>query len=172
MPNNKWEKISDMSEDEFTSAFNTINVNRDALHSALRVMGRNFLKTKRMKDMWSLDCPTTNYCYTVSEFIYWYKAKEYRLRFNHKGQSRVSVCFTNIPSIPGIKHCFLTYQHYYGFVYIWDLTADQFEDYNELIEAYKNARRGFFVQSGCKGPSSRARHLARLMGYDEDEWET
>lgn len=131
------------------------------LHDALRKMGKKYLKPK-YRDAWSPDRPTKNYCYVVTEFVYWYSAKQYR--------GKLHVYHTKSPDDPSITHWFCTYRHYHGFEYVYDLTADQFDNWTPDI--YTNARRGFFIQSGCIGPSNRAKVLAELMGYDKDGWLT
>jgi hypothetical protein len=49
-----------------------------------------------------------------------------------------------------------------------DVTCDQFEDYSLLD--YSIAKPKMFLQTGCTGPSKRAKHLAQLLGFQEKEW--
>lgn len=118
------------------------------LHSSLLKMGKTYLKNKRMKDMWTPEYPTTNYCYVVSEYYYWnvliFKSDDIRVKS------------TKIPSQPGITHWFLTINEK-----VFDPTADQFSDYSEID--YDNSVNRFFLQAGFYGPSERAKILAEHM---------
>lgn len=148
-------------------------VEQPELHDALRTMGKKYLKPE-FRDAWTPDRPTKNYCYVVTEFVYWYSIKELRKRLygdswpGNELQSRVRVFHTKSPDDPSITHWFCAYRHYHGFEYIYDLTADQFDNWN--YDIYTKARPGFFIQSGARGPSKRAKVLAGLMGYREDYW--
>lgn len=51
-------------------------IDRDKLHDALRQMGKECLKKPYYKDKWTPECPTTGYCYAVSEVVYHYLAPE------------------------------------------------------------------------------------------------
>lgn len=139
-------------------------VQQKELHDALRIMGKKYLKPE-FKDAWTYDRPTKNYCYVVTEFVYWYSNKYFR--------QDMRVLHTKSPDDPSITHWFLKFvfpdlSNEPRSTYILDLTADQFDNWNETI--YTNARVGFFIQSGAKGPSKRAKVLAGLMGYREDYW--
>jgi hypothetical protein len=135
--------------------FAIAGVSKDKLHSCLRIMGKEHLHDQRMKDMWKYEFPTINYCYTVCEYVYWYV---------FSAGSEWDIRTTNILSAPRIKHWFL--RRIDGQVV--DLTADQFDDHSEIN--YNDSRRSGFLQSGCTGPSKRARILATLMGHDEHSW--
>ena len=134
--------------------FTKSGVNKARLYDSLRTMGRKHLKTKEMRDAWSEDNPTYCYCYVVSEMAYWYVAP--------KGTIPMAM---KVPGDPG-THRFLVYPD--GFIV--DLTAEQFPNYEDVI--YENGKRSMFMQTGCVGPSKRAKMLATLMGYEEDDWIT
>lgn len=51
-----------------------------------------------------------------------------------------------------------------------DLTANQFDNRDDI--GYNEAKSRFFLQTGCTGPSKRARLLASLMGHDESDWKS
>lgn len=146
-------RISSLKLDEM---FSRAGVSKELFHNSLKTMGVAHIKGSRMKAMWKEDRPTINYCYVACEFAYWYACRDNRSSW------KVYTC--NIPSLPGIKHWFM--KNSLGEVI--DLTADQFDNHAEID--YNNSRRSGFIQSGCIGPSRRARLLASLMGYDEDEW--
>ena len=52
--------------------FRLAGIEKEKLHEALIKMGKKHLKTKAMKDNWSEDNPTKNYCYVIAEFVYYY----------------------------------------------------------------------------------------------------
>ena len=113
-------------------------------YDSLILMGKDGLKTKKMKDEWSKNNPTRNYCYVVSEFLYKYIAPQ------------------------GVKHFSIKideedYTHHYlkwDDGTIIDLTAEQFEDYSK-IDYSKSYTSGFIG----KGVSKRTQQFAELMGY-------
>ena len=144
-----------ISNEKLDEMFHVVGVSKDKLHSCLRTMGTDHLFDQRMKDMWKPEFPTINYCYTVCEFVYWYVCQ---------ATTEWDIRTTDIPSAPGIKHWFLKRQD--GMIV--DLTADQFDNHEEIN--YNDSKRSGFIQSGCIGPSKRARFLATLMGYDEESW--
>lgn len=148
-----------ISDSELNEMFGRANVNKDMLRDSLRKMGTKYLKNERMRKMWNPSIPTINYCYVVSEFVYWYALKD--------KQSRLLVMTTKIPSKPGITHWFLQYKR----GNLIDLTADQFENWEEIDYA-DGASKRFFLQTGHTGPSKRAKILAELMGYNENSWAT
>jgi hypothetical protein len=144
-----------ISNEKLDEMFLAVGVSRDNLHSCLRTMGTEYLFNQQMKDMWKPEFPSINYCYTVCEYVYWYVCG---------ATTEWDIRTTDIPSTPGIKHWFLRRQD--GMII--DLTADQFDNYAEMN--YNDSRRSGFIQSGCIGPSKRARILATMMGHDEDSW--
>ena len=144
-----------ISNEKLDEMFDAVGVWKPKLHACLRTMGTEHLFDQRMKDMWKPEFPTINYCYTVCEFVYWYVCQ---------GTTAWDIRTTDIPSTPGIKHWFLRRQD--GMIV--DLTADQFDNHEEIN--YNDSKRSGFIQSGCIGPSKRARILASLMGYDDDSW--
>jgi hypothetical protein len=144
-----------ISNEKLDKMFSSVGVGKDELHTCLRTMGTDYLLNQQMKDMWKPEFPTINYCYTVCEYLYWYVCG---------ATTEWDIRTTDIPSTPGIKHWFLRRTD--GRVI--DLTADQFDNYDEIN--YNDSKRSGFIQSGCIGPSKRARILATLMGHDEDSW--
>ena len=126
------------------SLFKKLGIDKDKFYQALRTMGKDGLKTKKMRDEWSEDNPTRNYCYMVSEFIYKYIAPK------------------------GVKHLMLKVKgedathHFLKWVdgTIVDLTAEQFSDYSK-IDYSKSYTSGFIG----KGVSKRTREFAQLMGF-------
>ena len=144
-----------ISNEKLDDMFQAVGVSKDNLHSCLRTMGTEYLFNQQMKDMWKPEFPSINYCYTVCEYVYWYVCK---------ATTEWDIRTTDIPSTPGIKHWFLRRQD--GMII--DLTADQFDNYAEMN--YNDSRRSGFIQSGCIGPSKRARILATMMEHDEDSW--
>lgn len=117
-------------------------VKKDDLYDALRKMGPVDLKPALRKD-WSVENPTRNFCYVVSEFVQ---------NFVLPGSTAYSLI------VPGDD-----YKHYYvvdNSGHVIDLTAEQFPDYS--IIDYQAAKKAHFMHPS---PSKRARKLAGLMGY-------
>ncbi len=120
------------------------------LNLALRTMGREHIM-KHLQEDWSFKNPTRNYCWVVSEFLYWYIAP--------KGSSALKL------EIPGdtAPHIFMRWPG----GDIVDLTVQQFDcivDYNEAT------RTSFRPAPGSGGPSKRSMLLAELLGIDVDSW--
>ncbi len=131
------------------SMFKFSGVSKQDLYFSLRKMGKEHLKTKSMRDIWTPENPTQNYCYVVAEFVYWFVAPYDSTPFALR-----------VPS----------YDTWHRFVKwpdgtIVDLSCEQFYDWSEID--YTKAKVMFFLQTGCRGPSRRARILAELMKYDE-----
>ena len=125
--------------------FDKVGIDRENFYDCLKEMGRDGLKTKKMKDEWSEDNPTKNYCYVVSEFLYRYIVP--------KGTKHLSL------KVDGEE-----YTHHYLELKdktIIDLTAEQFDDYDK-IDYSKGYLSGFIG----KGVSNRTKEFAELMGYD------
>ena len=127
--------------------FDFSGVDKECLYCSLIEMGKKHLKTKAMKEIWSPENPTQNYCYVVAEFVYWYIAP-----YDSTAWS------LNV----------LSYDTLHRFVKwpdgtIVDLSCEQFMDWSEID--YTKAKRRMFLQTGCTGPSKRARILADLMGH-------
>ena len=61
-----------IEEEKLQSMFSLAGIEKEKLHEALIKMGKKHLKTKAMKDNWSEDNPTKNYCYVIAEFVYYY----------------------------------------------------------------------------------------------------
>lgn len=135
--------------------FAQAGVNRERLLDALRQMGKKHLKKKSFKDIWSEKNPTRNYCYVVSEFVYYYLAPNGTVPYA-----------LVVPGDEGL-HRFLKYPEDYD-PHIIDLTCDQFSDYS-LID-YSKAKVCYFLQTACTGPSKRARILAELMDINPKCW--
>ena len=134
-----------IGNEKLESMFKVAGIEKKVLHKALLQMGTKQLKTKQMRDAWSEDNPTKNYCYVVSEMVFYYLAppgsKPYKL--------------PNIPGDDGL-HRFLKWPD----GTIVDLTVDQFPNYEDVN--YENGKVCYFMQTGVKGPSKRARLLAEL----------
>ena len=134
-----------IGNEKLKSMFKVEGIKKSVLHKALLQMGTKQLKTKQMRDAWSEDNPTKNYCYVVSEMVFYYLAppgsKPYKL--------------PNIPGDDGL-HRFLKWPD----GTIVDLTVDQFPNYEDVN--YENGKVCYFMQTGVKGPSKRARLLAEL----------
>jgi hypothetical protein len=133
--------------ERLNSMFQFAGIDKTKLYDALRTMGIKQLK-KEMREGWSPDNPTRCFCYVVSEFVYWYVAPNGSIPYS-----------VGVPGDPWI-HRYLRWPD--GTVV--DLTAEQFDNH-ELVD-YNLGKRRMFLQTGCKGPSKRARMLAELMGYD------
>lgn len=133
--------------------FQAAGLSKEALYTALRTMGPKAIKPA-FRGGWSESNPVWCTCYFVSEFAYFYLAP--------KGTKAYSV---KVPGDPG-THRFLMWPN--GIIV--DLTAEQFPDYELVKSVYPNAKVTMFMQTGCKGPSQRARELARLLGYSEGAW--
>jgi len=118
--------------------FSLAGVRRDVLLEVLREMGPVYLKGT-LKREWSLENPTRNFCYVVSEWLVNFilpSAKAFRV------------------VIPGdsAKHYFVRLLPTGTII---DLTAEQFEDYSKV--EYPAATRATFMYPS---PSKRARVLA------------
>ena len=124
--------------------FRKVGIDKKKFYESLISMGVDGLKTKQMREEWSIDNPTRNYCYVVSEFIYRYLAP--------KGTKHYSI------KIDGedITHHFLRWED----GTIIDLTAEQFDDYSKL-DYSKSYPSGFIG----KGVSKRTQQFAKLMGF-------
>jgi hypothetical protein len=143
-----------ISEERLQTMYGLAGVNKQTLHDALRVMGKKHLKTKLMKEGWTHDNPTKNYCYVIAEFVYYYLSprgsKPYKL-----------------PGIPGDDglHRFIMWPDYS----VVDLAVDQFPNFEDVD--YTKAKKCYFMVNtfGVPGPSKRTRILAELMGYELSE---
>lgn len=124
--------------------FRKVGIDKSKFYNSLLSMGVDGLKTKQMKEEWSIDNPTRNYCYVVSEFIYKYLAPDGTKHYSIKIEGEE------------VTHHFLKWKD----GTIIDLTAEQFEDYNK-IDYSKSYPSGFIG----KGVSKRTKEFARLMGY-------
>jgi hypothetical protein len=133
-------------DDVLAASFARVPFTRAALHAALIELGPKFLKSRDMRDAWTASNPTRNTCYVVSEMVFFFCAPE--------GTTPMAL------EVPGDqnKHRFLRYPDGSNV----DLACDQFERY-ELLD-YTKAKRSPFMQTGCTGPSARARQLADALG--------
>ena len=134
-----------ISEKKLQSMFEVAGIEKSVLHDALLQMGRKYLKTKQMKDAWSEDNPTKNYCYVIAEFVYYYLAPKGTIPYK----------LPNIPGDDGL-HRFLKWPD----GTIVDLAVDQFPNYEDVN--YEEGKVCYFMQTAVKGPSKRARLLAEL----------
>lgn len=133
--------------------FEVAQLSKDELYTALRKMGAKAIKPA-FRGGWSDAVPTWCTCYFVSEFAYFYLAP--------KGTKPYSV---KVPGDPG-THRFLKWPT----GEIVDLTAEQFPDYELVKSVYPLAKVTMFMQTGCVGPSQRAKQLAGLLGFNESAW--
>jgi hypothetical protein len=126
--------------------FRKVGIDKDRFYKALRTMGKDGLKTKKMRDEWSKDNPTRNYCYIVSEFIYKYIAPKgvKHLMLKVKGE--------------GATHHFLKWVD----GTIVDLTAEQFG----FKLDYSKARGSSFFNPPPYGAAENTRRFAELMGFE------
>lgn len=134
--------------DQLDTMFAIAGLDRHALHDALRQMGPAFLHKPAYRTEWSPENPTRNFCYVVSEFVYYYIAP-----LGSKAYGLV------IPGDAGL-HRFVKWPDQT----IVDLTCDQFSDYS-VVDYSQAVVRPFLPVSGKAQPSRRARHLAQVLGY-------
>lgn len=138
-----------ISNAEIEKMFEIANLNRKYLLNALIEMGPKFLHNKKMKEEYDVNNPTRNFCYVVSEFVYYYIAPEGSKPYGLRIEGDESL------------HRFVKWPD----GRIVDLTCDQFPDYSKVV--YQNAKvTNFLPVSGKWQPSKRARHLAGLLGYE------
>ena len=52
--------------------FRKVGIDKNKFYDSLIKVGTDGMKTKQMKEEWSVENPTKNNCYMVSEFIYKY----------------------------------------------------------------------------------------------------
>jgi hypothetical protein len=129
--------------------FRIANLNRKDLHDALIEMGPKFLHNKKMREEYDVNNPTRNFCYVVSEFVLHYIAP--------KGSKPYGLKIDGDESL----HRFIKWPD----GTIVDLTCDQFSDYSKVV--YENAKVcPFLPVNGKSQPSKRAKHLAKLLGYE------
>ena len=133
-----------ITDKELQKMFDKAGVSKERLHSALIKMGKKNLKTKLMRDKWSDEYPTTNYCYVIAEFVFCFFAPDGTIPYKLKG----------IPGDDGL-HRFLRWSD--GTVI--DLAVDQFPNYEDVN--YELGRKCYFMYPS---PSKRARLLAELYG--------
>lgn len=124
--------------------FRKVGIDKNKFYESLITMGTDGLKTKQMKEDWSVDNPTKNNCYMVSEFIYKY--------LSPSGTKHLSI------KVEGdtLPHHYLKWDD----GTIIDLTAEQYEDYSKL-DYSKGYSSGFIG----KGVSKRTKKFGDLMGY-------
>lgn len=143
-----------ISEERLQEMYELAGVTKERLHESLKIMGTNHLKTKLMKEAWSEDNPTKNYCYVIAEFVYYYLSprgsKPYKL--------------SDIPGDDGL-HRFIMWPDYS----IVDLAVDQFPNFEDID--YTQAKKCYFMYNtqGNPGPSNRTRLLGELMGLKLSE---
>lgn len=121
--------------------FERVGITRDALYTALRTMGREHLR-RDLRNDWSPEYPTRNYCYVVAEYVHNFLAPE--------GSTAWRLV------VPGDMA-----EHWFNRLRdgtLIDLAAEQFPRYADQVQ-YQNAKRGSFIVT----PSRRARLLAELV---------
>lgn len=123
-------------------------ISQKKLNAALRDMGTKFLRSD-LRDDWSADNPTRNYCYVIAEVVYWYLAPNGSTVWELK--------------LPGelAPHRFVKDPN----GNILDMAAEQFD----FALPYSQAREKFFMQTGGTGPSKRAKILAEKLGLSLTE---
>ena len=89
------------------------------------------------------------YCYVIAEFVWFYIAPDGSKPYSLK-----------VPKDPGL-HRFIKWPD----GTIVDLAIRQFDNYEDVD--YTQAQVRYFLQTGCTGPSKRAKILAELMEYNE-----
>jgi hypothetical protein len=137
-----------ISEEVLSKMFEVAGIRKEQLHSALIEMGPKFLHSKKMREEYDVNNPTRNFCYVVSEFVFYFIAPSGSKAYGLKIDGDESL------------HRFVKWPD----GTIVDLTCDQFPDYSKVV--YENAKvRPFLPVSGKAQPSKRARHLAKLLGY-------
>lgn len=112
-------------------------------------MGTQYLRAD-LRDDWSEENPTRNYCYVIAEFVYWYLAPD--------GSTVWQL------QLPGEKAPHVFVKDASGNVL--DMAAEQFD----FDLPYERAREKFFLQTGGKGPSKRAKILATKLGFLAESW--
>ena len=131
-----------ISNRELQNMFRLANMSKKKLHSALRVMGKNHLKSQ-WRDQWTEDRVTTGYCYPVSEVV-----------FHFTNRNTDSYILKNSDNT---THWFLRTKT--GRVI--DLTADQIDGY---FDYDSGVQRRFMT----KEISMRGKILAMLIGVIYD----
>lgn len=132
-----------MTKIELEYMFLISGISRQKFYTALRTMGKKYLKVG--KDKWTADRPTTGYCYVVSELVYHY--------------SNIRTQPYTLTHTDGGTHWFLKTKSTGEII---DLTADQIDgdfDYDSGI------RRSFLT----KQISKRGRILAQLLGLENTD---
>jgi hypothetical protein len=135
-------------------SFSHVPFTRAALHGALRRMCPRALKaydaptTAAMRNAWQPENPARFCCYFVSEMVYWYCAP-----ISSTPMSLV---------VPGddTLHRFIEWPD----KTIVDVTCDQFS----FPLDYSQRKPRMFLQTGCTGPSKRARQLAAELELGPD----
>ncbi len=139
-----------ISNTELNKMYDRVGLDKKTLHKALIQMGTKHLKTKQMRDNWSVNNPTKNYCYVVAEFVYYYLTQKKSIPYKLSG----------IPEDDGL-HRFVKLDD----GTIIDLAVEQFENYEDVD--YERAKVCYFIQNKYlkNRPSKRTRILADLCGY-------
>lgn len=139
-----------ISDTELDKMYRKVGFDKKTLHSALIKMGKKHLKTKQMRDSWSTENPTKNYCYVISEFVYYYLTNKNSTPYK----------LPNIPNDDGL-HRFVKLED----GTIIDLAVEQFENYEDVD--YSKSSICYFIQNKYlkNRPSKRTRILGELCGY-------
>lgn len=125
--------------------FQFSGVDKAELYAALRKMGKAELKPD-LRDEWTPENPTRNFCYVIAEFVHKFIAPANSQAFRLKVEGDIA------------EHWFIRWPN----GALVDLAAEQFEDYSKIH--YENAKKAKFMHPS---PSRRARKLAELMGIDD-----
>lgn len=128
---------------ELQKMYDTAGIDKNRLYKALLEWGNKGINGGKYKKEWSIDNPTKNYCYVVSEMVYNY--------FKTEG------AIPMIVKVDGydITHRYLLYPNNQ----IVDLTAEQFPDY-EKVDYSKGKKCNFLPTPN--GISLRAQKLYEL----------
>lgn len=127
------------------AVFHMVGISHQKFLEALRTMGPQHLKTKKMRDAWDPTNPTRNYCYVIGQFTYCYLAPEGSVPYS---------LVVDDPEVFGTKHYFVRWPN----GQIVDLAAEQFPNH-ELVDYNRGKRASFFPP----WPDTRTRLLASLL---------
>lgn len=121
-----------------------VGIDRTKLRTALKQMGKKYINDKQMREEWTEDNPTRNYCYVVSEMV----------KFYYLPNSTPYI----LKDIPGeiSNHRYLMCEDK-----VIDLTQDQYDDISKLDYSKGKGQSFMFTKTGI---SSRAKILKEI--YD------
>jgi hypothetical protein len=133
-----------IKKNDLEQMYSFAGVDKDKLYKALLEWGTNGINDTKLKREWSKENPTRNYCYVVSEMVYHY--------FKVDGVKPMILKVEGDSS----NHRFLLYPNNV----VVDLTAEQFDDYDNRIHYSKAKQCGFMWTKN--GVSKRATKLFEL----------